>query len=363
MSEWLRSQRLWRNKATGQTGSDYLALLTNDSFTVDLDFIRFPRSRDHRTMFKEIELVPLDEALNDEEMALMKVVPTRDRPIDEMVKVVKQVLAETWPSDKLHLVSHSSGTDTRILSAALCKVYEERGDEWLGDVLFFCREWETGRFKEIMGHQGWKRDQWVIVDEETHPTEWHAGTLDFDTAWQWHNGLAYSTSTWWAYSVAWLQQQGIVPEDDKVQLWTGLGDERVIYVWLGRLYEEMDRYYYRAEASAMRENQEGRHFFHHMCVIEQAARTNVKKERRLSILRAIDPVLADMIPQKHLLGYRTLSCRLYEQVNRDYDASWFGREKWPDVQRTRQAHLKPFWRAYTVASLCEHLINQGVQVK
>ena len=363
MGKWLRSQRLWRNKDTGETSSDYYSLLTTDRLTLDADCIKYPRPHDGCTMFREIELVSLYDALDNADRDLLDTAPQPEEPVDSLIDTIAETVAKAWSPDKFHVISHSSGTDSRILSVTIRRLYRERGDGWLDKALFFCREWETEAFKAIMRHEGWKREQWAIVGEDVEPNEWHAASLDFETAWQWHNGPARSAIAWWLYPIRWLQRDGLIPTDNgQIQLWTGLGDMRVKSAWKGRLYEEMSRYYYQSEAAGMRNEWETHHLWHSHRIIKQAARLHKNMYHRLRILAAIDPVLAELPRASRLGDYRTLSDGLYERVNADYDASAFGRMVWPDVQRTKQAHLKLFWQAYTAASLCQHLLRRGVQI-
>ena len=85
---------------------------------------------------------------------------------------VSMVIDRTWRKNAFHVVFHSSGHDSRIMSSAIKRNVEAYGKEWLGrGLLFLSNRWEADKFKQVMEAQGWDKEYWLAYiegDDDEH---------------------------------------------------------------------------------------------------------------------------------------------------------------------------------------------------
>ena len=86
-----------------------------------------------------------------------------------------------WDPKAKHLIMHSSGYDSRLMSKLLMMIYRDRGDEWLGDVKFCCFQPEIIEATDIYTHVGWSLDYWHPIEPMANPLDYYAECLDFET--------------------------------------------------------------------------------------------------------------------------------------------------------------------------------------
>ena len=81
--------------------------------------------------------------------------------LEELAVVVRNLIKQAWREDAFHVVFHSSGYDSRIISSAIKYLLEKNGKEWLGrGLLFLSNRWESDLFKQIMEAQGWDKEHY-----------------------------------------------------------------------------------------------------------------------------------------------------------------------------------------------------------
>jgi hypothetical protein len=86
--------------------------------------------------------------------------------IEELRMQVVYTIQSAWKEDAFHLVFHSSGYDSRIISSAIKHLLMKHGSEWLGKgLLFLSNRWEADGFRKIMAAQGWDKSQYLVYDE------------------------------------------------------------------------------------------------------------------------------------------------------------------------------------------------------
>jgi len=146
-----------------------------------------------------------------------------DRWIDTQVAIpllfdlVVQSIAETWKPDAFHLVFHSSGWDSRIISAAIKVLVAENGPEWLGEgLLFLSNRWEADQFIAIMQAMGWEGSQYAAYREGS-PYE-HFAEHAYD---MWRCAPCPRPGNMFWYLPDWAEERGLIPAEN-VQAYTGL---------------------------------------------------------------------------------------------------------------------------------------------
>lgn len=329
----------------------------------------------HRTLFREIRVVPALDTWN-EEVRNLDVMPVEGPVADAefahaAFDAIKGALYRAWNPAKFHVVLHSGGWDSRIVSECICRLREEHGDDWLGRVLFVEANGEAGAFKLIMRAQGWDESQFVVYNEGAEPLEYHAASLEFAGAWRRLNGSAcYPLNLWW-YPVAWMQELGVVPADDaEIQCISGYaGDrfnqafalEKLVWPWF--LTD-----YYLALSSYPRKVECVFPFYDLRAIREIMAYSSAVQTDNFRILILKHAAPRAFFAAKHPRAlarqmYAYISPSLLEQAASDYEASWYGREVQPGVEPVSYLGRNEWWAAWSAASFCEHLRDGGYSIE
>jgi len=113
--------------------------------------------------------------------------PVADNKPTELIKALECVIEQSWRPDRFHLICHSSGYDSRIVSYLIKRIAERRGKSWLGDILFVCWKPEIKQFRQIMAYEGWAPECQATYREDAADHEYFAELVKFDTFWRWVN--------------------------------------------------------------------------------------------------------------------------------------------------------------------------------
>lgn len=95
------------------------------------------------------------------------------------VEALMYSIQSQWDNSKVHIMPHSSGYDTRLITGILRNLRKKNGDEWLGTVLFYCFEPEIAYAKKIFDYMEWPKDWWIPVREGVGPVDYYAEVMDF----------------------------------------------------------------------------------------------------------------------------------------------------------------------------------------
>jgi len=87
-----------------------------------------------------------------------------EKYLTKILDILEESIIHFWDSSKYNIVLHTSGYDSRVLSAILKKIYQERGDVWLGKIFFACWGPEGELFKDIFKYEGWEDDTLLLID-------------------------------------------------------------------------------------------------------------------------------------------------------------------------------------------------------
>ena len=146
-----------------------------------------------------------------------------DRHIDEhdaisqLYYLIMESIEKSWQPDAFHLVFHSSGWDSRMISGVIKKLLKDNGPEWLGTgLLFLSNRWEADEFIAIMGAMGWPSSQYAVYREGS-PFE-HFAQHAYD---MWRCGPCPRPGNMFWYLPAWAEKRGQMPGEN-VQAYTGL---------------------------------------------------------------------------------------------------------------------------------------------
>ncbi len=137
--------------------------------------------------------------------------------VPTLFETVKAVIAAAWRPDAFHLVFHSSGYDSRIISAAIQQLLGENGPEWLGKgLLFLSNRWEAANFRAIMRAAGWEEQYYAAYDEGPDDEHFALGLEDI-----WQFAPLPIPGNLWHYLPKWARSKGLLP-DSGIQSFCGL---------------------------------------------------------------------------------------------------------------------------------------------
>jgi hypothetical protein len=142
---------------------------------------------------------------------------TIEGPEPLLYTAIKDSIRAAWKQRAFHLVFHSSGWDSRIISAAIRELANELGDDWLGrGLLFLGNRWESGGFIEIMKAQGWPMTSYVAFQVGDKDEHFAYGVDDI-----WKAAPCPIPGNLWQYLPKWAVANKLMPEND-VQVFCGL---------------------------------------------------------------------------------------------------------------------------------------------
>ncbi len=365
--------RLYRNRQTGQIAHDLRKVLP-EHVTVRADYRTAKYANSADTLFSEIAFVPKADAVPKTLRGLMAA-PIATEEMDRacflirMGQAIQRAIEQAWHPDKFHLIFHSGGYDSRILSSAIRRLADARGDDWLGRLLFVCIGNETETFEQVMGIQGWGPDRYCSVPN-VGPLV--ARMVDI-SAGHWLNGVTMQAVDYNWVLIEYLQDLDMVPGDDEIQLFSGRNEtlmgatmpegNKLSRFW-GEAYDShlaLSRYKCRdvvfpfTSANVIR--------------LALASTTRMdwsdpaKEEKchfRRDIGMALNPELLG-VPRR-TIEIPDLTTRQCDRMRRQYVASWYGRMVWPDAVETatnKPLGAHPWWGAFSAAALCEALLKEG----
>jgi hypothetical protein len=363
---------IYRNRQTGATAHDIRAALPK-RLTVDRGYRCRVSRPNGTTLFREIEFVPRRDILDAEALALLAM---RDGVVSEangypagIAAALIHAVENNWTPKRFHLVFHSSGWDSRILSAIIRRLYKRNGATWLGRVLFACLGNESAAFADIMQIEGWSKQRWVAI-EDLGPLV--AQMIDLTAAGRWLNGVVCQAFDCNWLLVEHLQAIGLVPDDEDIQIISGRNETLMGATMPGG--NGLDASWaeaYDAFLSLSRYKGQVIFPFTGYGVIETALRAQERfdwrsseRENKCNFRRGLAeylwPGLA-AIPRGTIV-VPPITHEQAAKMRAQYAASWYGREVWKGAERDatdRALGHHPWWGAWSAAALCEALLQEG----
>lgn len=163
--------------------------------------------------------VPTELGQVTPEVATLTEIVERDiaNPVPILFDLVAQSIEDAWLPDAFHLILHSSGWDSRVISGAIKKLVKKNGTDWLGAGLFFlCNRWEMGNFTKIMQAMGWDADRYATYAEGA--ADEHFAVPVYDV---WRCAPMPRPGNFFWYLPEWAEKKGLIPSEN-VQTFTGL---------------------------------------------------------------------------------------------------------------------------------------------
>lgn len=365
--------RIYRNKSTGATSHRMSDVLPRD-LTLSRTFTTDVFGTWRGVPFAEVEIVPaqgVDDAFCNWYTAHQR--PASERTLTHIADAINEHLHMHYDWNKFHIVFASSGYDSRIISAALRRLYNETGRQ-PNDILFVSNIWEADSFLATGKAIGWPAANYAVcnphLDEEHYFT---TPILDFANLWHRVNAPCPFPINLWYYLVEWAQDKGLCPADDS-QL-QGIGG-----YWANETFDCFQSsagcsewikrhstwYYYNVMASLPFKCSEmlfpiaNAEVMLHLPV--DSIHGNGDEVRRV-LSTVMAPGTID-IPKLSCDDRRHhISPDITGPMVNFYDASWWNAHIKPRTLVSSNTEFSHWWSAYTMASLCEHLVQAGHNIR
>ncbi len=365
-----RPVRLYRNKSTGvadpllwRIASTHKHLTLYRNFTVG-----FSGTWD-MSPFAEFTCTPAP--LGEE----VKLTPRQKCTVQDAVRIllpiVRQYIADTWQPDKFHFIFHSSGYDSRVISGCIKSLYQECGPRWLGDVVFATNKWEAKPFKQIMEAQGWNVSQQYIHNEDMLEGVYFNHSLNIDRAYQELNApCPIPSNLWWYIPVGYT---ALHPNIDlqSMQSYSGYWANETHETFLQSDREWYTRcgywYSYNVMASLPMAIPDTHFVFSHLLYQQalaglQVTTTSDAKELRKALADLASPE-ASHIPNLGLSDrHHLISEPSRANVLEQYRRAWYNQHVQSTFWCPTSSEFSPQWGDWSMASLCEYLIKNGVTI-
>lgn len=369
---FMKTRQTYRCTITGKVSVNYIDVLPEE-LTLDPAYTCIPFYNHHRTLFREVTILPWERFITPEmkELFALKIASHPDKgPLFARMRIrLEQVIMENWKRHSVHAFLHSSGRDSRLLSWLIKRLHRKHGDRWLGQVAFLCGNNECPYMREIMRYEGWKENHhFFIINSKANPLEYYKDYfLDFKNAWKWINGVQAKPQNllWYLPEVA--QRQGILPDD--YHTWTSQWGNEVFDACSGQGGRELEQSFKKMYLSHMCSRPKpGREVIEPFTDILLArtiahSQTRLGTNLRLQFLNSVDSRLAQFKRTDMHGDLRTIAGSTLKQMLQKYRESWYGRKvrAISGLPQTTQFH--PHWSYWTAASLCEYLLEHNYKIK
>jgi len=371
----IERRRTYVNTHTGQTSLSYLDVLPKH---LQLN-VRYTHDKEHKgstyrwkwhqrlsdeTLFQGIEVLPDPPIITSDQLP-----PRGSTSITDLLTSIRNSVTNYWRPDQFHVIMHSSGYDSRLLSAIL----QQTG---ITDLLFVCTKIEGESFKRIMEFEGWPKSSYVVYNESTPMDEYFDSIRDFQNAHLRLGGVARVPVNLFWYTVAGLQRQGLCPEDAKIDMWhTQYSDTVLSNLGAGSVQSFNDIW-----STFRHHNIRTRPF---KCAREFSPWLD------LDVIKTVGGLHRESIPatgldapqfkiqlcemvREGLGGFKNdhgwgderieISKNLSASAHRSYSRSWYGQQIVPLGTPPTNTQFSNYWEHWTSASLCDHLLRNGYDI-
>jgi hypothetical protein len=371
-------ERLYKSKV-GTSERYYEIVPKTVTLQKDPSSIYNPIQPRNMTVFKEIDIVPYEEMCGKTALDFgLEVIPSEQVSRKEFAElafdVFKAAIYTKWDPNKFHVIMHSSGYDSRLVSLAIKSLYEEYGSDWFGNTVFLNSYWESEQFKRIMEYEGW--DNYIIFNENAKKDEVFKGSFDFSQAWKQLNGgmIGWPLNGNWE-SIRWLQERELIPKEN-IQCIGGAGSNEISRTLhegkkIGWYFDWI--YYHTLSTFPLK----GRdwifpflNFDFISVIIKYGLEYNNKSGFSKNIIDQIEPDLnkIERIDLKELIeqGYTRISDNIIRKAIDDYKNSWYGkyvRPKEPAIKPSGKFEYSTWWGMWNLASFCEYLLQNDFKIR
>lgn len=353
MTDFFDYRNVYRNTKTGKSSTWLHEVVDKDTELISNPQQWFQSQRNPRTQtpFKDVFILsPTHVNLS---------APTRksiafSKFAAEAFEIVCDTIEEYWNPTKPHIIPHSSGHDSNLISLALHHLRKKNGKKWFGDTIFVECDGEFEGFKQIMDILEFDNiafAEWKPSNEVREPS------LNFKTAWYRTNCTPMPINIWF--------ESFLVIENDLAKM---------------KDYQFIIGYGANEIKSAIEKRYTPEQYVHHQyysiysnvplppdCLVPFMSVDFLQfafeyggafGDYRADVLYELMPELKSVsrMSWEHKFSYyRVISDRLVERTYNNYISSWYGQNVKPYLEPSKMLMPSAWWGHWALASLCEHL--------
>lgn len=286
-----------------------------------------------------------------------------------LLPILRERIAAVWQPEKIHFIYHSSGYDSRVISGLIRSLYQERGDDWLGTTFFITNKWENLAFIEIMARQGWAKEQWYVYGAKIADSLYFLSSIDPHTTYFTLNAPCPIPANLWYYIPCGFQtDNGTIPDLDACQGFSGYWSNETHETFLTNDREWYTRWGYWYSFNVMASLPM---FFPHMEFIYptpeyQTALSQMivqgvgdYKALRRAMADLACPNCADIPNGMQSDRHHPIDDSIRHRMTDQYRQTWYGKHVCKDFTAPTNSEFSPEWGKWSLASLCEFLLDQG----
>ncbi len=276
------------------------------------------------------------------------------------MRIVYQI-ESAWREDAFHLVFHSSGYDSRIISSAIKNLLWKHGSEWLGKgLLFLSNRWEANLFRQIMRAQGWDKSQYLAYTEGDDEEHFSRAVYNMHLC-----APCPIPGNLWHYLPQYAIESGAMPSYD-IQAFTGL--------WANESWECF------LKDQNPWERRIHKHYGHHVMAslpvmadwVEHPLVSDViinsiqnmgyndGKKLRMDLAHYMCPEAKNIKRRASHDRKHPISIRMQKELDEYYKQTYFGQKVPWNVPR--DSEFSPDWGRWSLALLAEELIIRGKKI-
>lgn len=368
LKETMLMHHIYKNHVTGTQSPRFYEVLDSDRLNADKNYVAHESNIGFKTLFSEVQLMPWEKVLSPKWGELSKIrarsVPmTINEFIIAFINTVTNYIEDTWEKDKFHIVTHSGGWDSRILSVILRDIHNRRGASFIGNIFFACFGQECKYQKKIMDIEGWNSNQYGSFP---YDEAFFTHQLNFKKAWYNFNGPNSYPLNW----RFWITDKlGVKPEDTD---YYAAGYFNEVFQMIGRgrnnqLRNFINKYYYtfsvRTSSAYPISN------IIQPIINPQTLELFIKSKvayppnTRHSVLKKLNPKLSSIDRLSNPPRWPTIPPKNISQAKKDYFGSFYGTKIKPAINVEPELAHSNWWSHWSTASLIEHLLEEGCEIK
>lgn len=277
---------------------------------------------------------------------------------DEFAQGVFEIVCNTiegyWNPAKPHVIPHSSGHDSNLISLALHYLREKNGDKWFGDTVFVECDGEHNGFQQIMEILQFDN---TIFARTSSADEVREPSLNFENAWYRTNSTPMPINIWFESFL--LLDEDLSKMKD-YQFIIGYGANEIkSSIEMGHTPSQyVNQQYYSIYSNVPLPSD---------CLVPFMSLDFIQYvfehgwqfgDYRANVLYTLDPRMKgiERMSWEHKFSYyRMVSDRLINRTYQQYIMSWYGKTISPYIEPTKSLMPSAWWGHWALASLCEHL--------
>lgn len=330
-----------------------------------------PPDQHHKTMFHEIKMIPFLSTCGREIRDLVANPPAKRQVrkkdfLSGAFEIFLDVVERTWIPERFHIVLHSGGYDSRLISYAIKELFVKNGRDWLGELVFLEVQGEDEHSWAALKAEGWDRVRFITYQEG-----W-GRYCDFGNAWRLQNcGMFTKPFNHFYEPIAWLQSIGRAPAaGGKLQTWTGYLANDIAHAlingrdpqWVLQTLHHHPYFFTPAKGECVSPYL-SLDLIRFLWTHGQGQEESQVQSYRRHILEWRSPrVAAVPNPQRGTLP-TTLPLRLFNQIREEFRSSWYGQNVVVDAEQPTTVEFKTWWGHWALASFCEELRRRKHKIR